>query len=493
MAAGSIPIVLPRINNKQLEQKKYLNLLLTLLARRNNMPIVRSMPFEVTIDPSTICQLSCPCCSMGTGTMHRTKAVLHPPLHQQIIECLGEYLFIVWYFSTGEPLLNRFLPDIVASTHRNDIYSIISTNLSLKLSDARIEQLLTCGLGCISVSLDGATADVYRRYRVGGDFALVIDNLRRLVKRKRELGLSLPYIEWRFLVFRHNAHEVELSRLMATDIGVDLLEFFYGCAPPDAKDDTIQLAWPMDLAPAVSGPALEHASLRPKTAMLKALSSTSFNYPALSRLFKVARDGIKRLNWSRRLRLPDVSFASPMATQINSKCDWLYFGSTVFPNGSVGPCCLSNEEIDDFGKLSMDHNFSTVWNNSSYQEARLLGKNNNWQQTQLVCARCPETKARNYQFATTLQALLRNAPDWFIHIIAAAPAQFFYPIDEQLSPLEFAALPRCWEFLSVKDFAAVGQWLLSEAKHQTPEVAKQIYWLHGLLLTYTFKAADAIE
>lgn len=201
MSSNSIPLLLPRIKDQALEFRKYLNFLLALIERRNNSEIVHTSPFEITIDPATLCQLSCPYCSMGAGTMHRTKGVLRPVVHHQMSNYLMNNAFIIWYFSTGEPLLNRFLPEIIAETKNKEIYSVISTNLSLKLSDERIDQLLTCGLGCISVSLDGASEEVYARYRVGGNFNLVLDNLHRLIKRKRELGLHLPYLEWRFLIF----------------------------------------------------------------------------------------------------------------------------------------------------------------------------------------------------------------------------------------------------------------------------------------------------
>lgn len=477
MSSGSIPLVLPKINDQYLEFKKYLNWLLVLMDRKKNSEVVRAMPFEVTIDPSTVCQLSCPYCSVGAGVITRSQGVLRPQIHRQMLNDLSDSLFIIWYFSTGEPLLNRFLPEIIASTQGKEIYSIISTNLSLRLSDERIEKILSCGLGCISVSIDGASAATYSRYRVGGDFDLVMSNLRRLIARKRELGLELPHIEWRFLVFRHNTHEISRARELAAEIGVDLLEFFYGNAPPDATDNEVQRAEPIDLEPAVSGPAIWRASSRTPTALLKALDSKR------SSILKHGL-GIARKTIARHKDMKTTSVKIPFMvtdSDLRQKCDWLYFGSTLFPNGSVGPCCLSNEEPDDFGMLSENIRFQDVWNNDLYREARSLWNTKHWDRTERVCARCPDSKAQDYQFRTTLQALLRNAPDWALKVITADPERFFFEIDRKLSPLEFDALSRCNDFLT-GTFAQEEQWVVNKISQEKTEVAVQLEWIRQALV-----------
>jgi MoaA/NifB/PqqE/SkfB family radical SAM enzyme len=412
MGSLSIPVVLPAIESPELEVRKYANLLLALMERRERCVALEARPFELTIDPTTLCQLSCPYCSTGAGTMQRSKGVLDVPTHARMLDELGDALFLVWYFSTGEPLLNKRLAEIVAATRGREIFSVVSTNLSLPLSDARIDELLGCGLGCISVSLDGATPESYARYRVGGDFELVTRNLRRLVERKRALALERPLIEWRFLVFRHNQHEIARARALAADWGVDLLEFFRGYAPPGAAEHEVRLADPVDLAPELSGPAVERAAQRRRTTLLRFVDPADCYPPPPPR--------------------PDHGYGT--------KCDWLYFGSTLFPNGSVSPCCLSNEEPDDFGRLSDGAGFADVWNNDRYREARALWHDGRWSETQLVCARCPNRDAQDYQFRTTIQALLRNAPDWVLKVLARDPERFFFDVDFRLSPRELDPL-----------------------------------------------------
>ena len=60
----------------------------------------------------------------------------------------------------------------------------ISTNLSMKMGDDQIEALVKAGLGKIYISCNGASSETYLKYHVGGDFDLVMDNMKRLVQRK---------------------------------------------------------------------------------------------------------------------------------------------------------------------------------------------------------------------------------------------------------------------------------------------------------------------
>jgi len=411
--ALSIPKILPRIRSEELEFRKYLNLLQVLRERRRNAERMSGRPFEITIDPTTTCQLACPYCEVGNGTMQRAPSVLKEEVHLRMIEELGDELFVVWYFSTGEPLLNKKLDRIVRATRDKEIFSTISTNLSLPLSDSRIDELLQCGLGCISVALDGASAGSYVQYRRKGDFDLVVENLRRLVERKSALGLEYPLIEWRFLVFRHNAHEVAAARKLAREWGVDLIEFFPGSAPADpAEGQVAAMPAGFSLDPAHEGPAWRAAQGGDD-----------------ARLGRLLRDE------------PYLEGGAAPASLCGQKCDWLYFGSMLFPNGSVSPCCASNNEPDDFGHLGDGLDFSANWNNEKFRDARASFRpDGRGRGQELVCRRCPSLPSQDHQFVTTLRGVLRNAPDWALKALVRDPDSFFHPVDAALMPAELAAL-----------------------------------------------------
>lgn len=97
------------------------------------------------------------------------------------------------------------------------------------------------------MSLDGVTQETYEKYRVRGNVAEVFADLRGLVAAKKALRSKTPFVEWQYIVFKHNEHEVEKARVLAEEIGVDLLRFVSpGVQPEDMHKRSLQEKWMPD-------------------------------------------------------------------------------------------------------------------------------------------------------------------------------------------------------------------------------------------------------
>ena len=176
---------------------------------------IKARPLKLIFDPTNVCQLSCPLCPTGIGLLDRGKGHAEVEMFRRLMEQVGDYVFFVDFYNWGEPLLNPHLEDFIRIARDYKISSFVSTNLSLRLSDARIERLLTSGVSEIGVSLDGASDATNGIYRRGGKFELVLENMRRLVEARRRLGQDHPLISWLYVVFSFNEHEVEKARRMS--------------------------------------------------------------------------------------------------------------------------------------------------------------------------------------------------------------------------------------------------------------------------------------
>jgi MoaA/NifB/PqqE/SkfB family radical SAM enzyme len=192
---------------------------------------IDSYPYYMNIDPADVCQLRCPTCTTGIENESRRKRAsalqmyrpdrtrMTPDLYNALLDEMGEYLFLVNFYNYGEPLLNQHLPTFIEKANRLDIDTIVHSNLSLKLSDERIDALMSCGLDRLTCSVDGFTQPVYEIHRVGGDVELVKRNLARLAKARDRLR-STTQITYKFLVFSHNEHEVDAAQAFAESIGI---------------------------------------------------------------------------------------------------------------------------------------------------------------------------------------------------------------------------------------------------------------------------------
>src|SRR5579863_1511586 len=163
---------------------------------------IKARPVKLTFDPTNVCQLRCPLCPTGLQVQDRDTG--HAQLHmfQHLIEEVGDYLFFIDFFNWGEPLLNPRVEEFIRLASSKKIVSSMSTNLSLPLTDDRVNRIVTSGLNEMIVSLDGASSQTYATYRRQGKFDLVYGNMQRIIQEKRRLGQTFPLVTWQFLVFR---------------------------------------------------------------------------------------------------------------------------------------------------------------------------------------------------------------------------------------------------------------------------------------------------
>lgn len=336
---------------------------------------VETLPYYITIDPSDTCQLLCPTCPTGieneskkqkgiATTLYRAdRKKLTPELFDSVLEELADKLFLILFYNYGEPLLNLRLHQYIAKASANDIATELHSNLSLKLSDERIEQLLSAGVGRLSASIDGYSQQAYEVHRVGGDVSLVLDNLKRLAQTRDRLGLDTE-IFYKFLVFRHNEHEIEEARKFAEDIGVQF----------------------------ISGDAFIHdQSWLPSHREGEVPYYSQRETDALVERWKSA--GGREDYFFEHERHPYWNIIpKELETALPQACSWHYGYSVVTGGGPVAPCCAVSKDSDDFGiVVPGEVSFSDVWNNDHYTKARraMAGKSTEaLAHVDAVCTRC---------------------------------------------------------------------------------------------------------
>ena len=104
----------------------------------------------------------------------------------------------------------------------------------------------------------------------------------------------------------------------------------------------------------------------------------------------------------------------------------------LFPTGAVGPCCVSNDEPDDFGNLA-EESLVQIYNNERYRTARRVMRGEN-SEYDIVCSRCPNPAAPHFQFRLTLRSILLNAPAWVLKILGSDSEQYIDPVDRLVLP-----------------------------------------------------------
>jgi hypothetical protein len=201
---------------------------------------VGPLPGRLYVECTAACNLSCyqACCAPETGiTRTRQAGMLDFDLFRRVIDEAGPSLGRIDFFNYGEAFLHKRAVEMCEyiKTHFPHIYLYTSTN-GLALSADQARRLVHSGIDEVTFSIDGASQDTYVKYRQRGDFGKTTDTLRLMAEEKARCGRDVPFLNWRYILFRWNDSDEEMARAraLAAGYGVDRLCWELTDHPEDA-------------------------------------------------------------------------------------------------------------------------------------------------------------------------------------------------------------------------------------------------------------------
>jgi MoaA/NifB/PqqE/SkfB family radical SAM enzyme len=201
--------------------KKFTNLLRVHWDISRGRTNVASRPYIFILEVTNVCNLKCPFCLTGKG-ISGGREVRHMGYEEarEIIDAVADYIYLLQLYTWGEPLLNKDLIKIIEYSKSRNISVMLSTNATA-MTPAYNARLIASGLDYITVAVDGGSEESYVQYRVGGSYEKVLANIRDLLEQRDRANTRRPFVEWQFIVFRHNEHEVASTEAMAYKLGID--------------------------------------------------------------------------------------------------------------------------------------------------------------------------------------------------------------------------------------------------------------------------------
>jgi len=211
---------------KSLSPGRLINLFLTtiseFLSRLFRKPVLLNQPWAASVEPSAVCQLSCPECPVGMKEISRKNSFLSNENFAAILNGICKKTFWLNLYFQGEPLLDKDLAEKIKLARSRRMFVVLSTN-ALALDKNMAGQLCNAGLSKIIISLDGANEETYLKYRSGGDFQKVLDAISHLHEARK--NKKYPVIEVQMLVFSYNEKQKNDLRKMALNLGADKVVF----------------------------------------------------------------------------------------------------------------------------------------------------------------------------------------------------------------------------------------------------------------------------
>ena len=330
---------------------RLVNLLRLEAERISGRTRLKGRPYIIVIDPINVCNLKCPFCPTGYGGLPLKPGRMELDLYKMFIDQIARHTIKLILYNWGEPFLHKDILSMIRYAHRKRIATVISTNLNV-MPTGGAEAIVKSGLDDLIISCDGLSQRTYEIYRRGGDLSRVVANLQSIAEAKSKLRSQSPVIEFQYLVFRHNEHEVGRVESFAKDRGAD----FVRICKPYLNMDSEEVK-----------PATNPAYVRNQ--YLDATKSQS----------------------------PDLDIFSPGADQEACvaenppplKCFWPWRSMVINWNGQVDPCCGKNY-LSGFGNV-FEAPFEKIWNGPLYRYARgwIKGRRKNDKRFLIVCRGCP--------------------------------------------------------------------------------------------------------
>jgi radical SAM protein with 4Fe4S-binding SPASM domain len=244
----------------------------------------------------------------------------------------------------GEPLLAPDLFEMIAEAKARGLRVGFNTNATL-LTNERAERLVDLELDWLHVSVDGATPEMFSSIRVGGRLEVVVQNLRALVRVRRDRHRTAPRIQLNTVLMRRNLTELTALVELAASIGVDRM-------------------WVQRLSH-----DLDDVRDDPAYGAIRAITKDELLADdEIAATLEAVASAAKRRGLD--LRLPSTPPAQAKAVRDGHRCDWPWTGAYVTHEGRVQPCCMvMGSDRVTLGQL--DHqSFLGIWRGAPYETFR---------------------------------------------------------------------------------------------------------------------------
>lgn len=291
------------------------------------------MPFSLSIEPTTACNLGCPECPSGLKQFTRPTGRLQLDLHGKMLSELSKNVFYINYYFQGEPFLHPDFLKLIEQAKSHRIFTSTSTNAHF-IDAKKAKEIVESGLDQLIISIDGLTQETYENYRIHGKLSKVIQGTEFLIEAKKKLKSQTPHLIFQFLAVKPNEHEIPEVYALGEKMGVD--------------------------------------EVRIKTAQL-------YDYKNGNPLMPENEE------YARYKKLSDGTYTLKYKT--GNRCWRMWSGCVLTWDGKVVPCCFDKDAQHQFGDISTV-DFKTIWKSKPYNGFRqaILSHRNQID----ICQNCSE-------------------------------------------------------------------------------------------------------
>ena len=328
--------------------------------------ILESKPQRLVLELTNACNLRCIMC--GRDEANFTLTTFDLDILKNLAPLLDE-VEEVTLFGWGEPTLHPQFEEILAFLDNYPVKKYFVTN-GMRLDKIK-EALFKYHVDIMAISLDGAKAETNNKIRINSNLDFIVEQLKDIVRIKKERGLKYPYMNFVMTMFDRNIGELPDLVRLASDIGLEEVKGVYLT---------------------VFSENLIGDSLYNKKDKVKEI---------FEKTEKLGEElGIK-------IKLPYLQGEDIGGEKCHKDCFVAWRDFFVGSDGYVRPCQSNSAK---FFKYDKNLTFGQMWNAKEYQEFRAAVNNSNMCEG---CRRCYQSSHANWNNRSAfIQTGEEFAPTW---------------------------------------------------------------------------------
>lgn len=352
---------------KELSPKQQANSALNMQELEKGETILQSYPRRLVFELTNACNLNCVMCGRNAADFQLTSFDMDIfRSFEPLMDIVEEVTLMGW----GEPTIHPHFNEMLRIINNHNARKYFCTN-GMNLSKIR-DAIFDYNVDVFAVSLDGATDATNSRIRRGSKIEKIKEDLKEIVRIKKERGLKYPWINFVFCAMESNIRELPDLVRLASEIGIEEVKVVYLT---------------------VFEKSLVHESLWEKETLV---------HEVFDEAIKIGNElGIV-------LKLPYYSGEDVAGEKLHKDCYVCWRDFFLGSDGLVRPCMSTPTQFFPYDK---NKDFMEIWNSIEYQNYR--ANVNNQKTMDTPCTRCYQSSFCNWnKKASFIQIGEQFSPDW---------------------------------------------------------------------------------
>mgnify|MGYP004455353445 FL=1 len=354
-------------SGKELTEQQQKNTDLNIRELENGETILKSYPRRLVFELTNACNLNCVMCGRNAADFKPTVFDMDVfRSFEPLMDTVEEVTLMGW----GEPTIHPHFNEMLEIINRHSARKYFCSNgMNLKkIKDA----IFDYKVDVFAVSLDGATDETNSRIRRGSKIDVITEDLKDIVRIKKERGLKYPWINFVFCAMKSNIHELPDLVRLAAEIGLDEVKVVYLTVfENDLMHETL---WGSE--------------------------------EEVREVFEEAMKIGDELGIA--LKLPHYVGEDVAGDKLHKDCFVSWRDFFLGSDGYVRPCMSTPVKFFEYDK---DKDFMEMWNSKEYQNYRKIVNNQTAMDT--PCRRCYQSSHCNWNRKESfIQVGEHFSPDW---------------------------------------------------------------------------------